>query len=99
MRASQSSAPGKRARDRTNAISQLSLGDLGWIQITSFILTGLLAVAGAGGVRRALKGQKSGTWGAILVGTFMRCAGVIAALAGATAFGWVSADTAGLRSA
>ena len=55
---------------RQNAISQLSLGDLGWIQITSFLLTGLLAVACAIGVRRMLKGQKGGAWGALLVGTF-----------------------------
>jgi hypothetical protein len=55
---------------RQNAISQLSLGDLGWIQITSFIVTGLLAVACAIGVRRMLKGQKGGTWGALLIGTF-----------------------------
>ncbi len=55
---------------RTNAISQLSLGDLGGIQIASFLLTGLLAVACAIGVRRLLKGQKAGTWGAILIGTF-----------------------------
>lgn len=55
---------------RLNAISQLSLGDLGWIQITSFVLTGLLAVACAIGVRRKLKGQKGGTWGALLIGTF-----------------------------
>jgi len=55
---------------RVNALSQLSLGDLGWIQITSFLLTGLLAVAGAVGARRLLKGQKAGTWGAILIGTF-----------------------------
>jgi uncharacterized membrane protein YhaH (DUF805 family) len=55
---------------RLNAISQLSLGDLGWIQIASFVLTGLLAVACAIGVRRALKGQKAGTWGALLIGTF-----------------------------
>ncbi len=53
-----------------NAISQLSLGDLGWIQIISFIVTGLLAVACAIGVRRMLKGQKGGTWGALLIGTF-----------------------------
>jgi Protein of unknown function (DUF998) len=26
---------------RQNAISQMSLGDLGWIQISSFLLTGL----------------------------------------------------------
>ncbi len=55
---------------RQNAISQLSLGDLGWIQITSFLLTGLLAVACAVGVRRMLKGNKGGAWGALLIGTF-----------------------------
>ena len=55
---------------RQNAISQLSLGDLGWVQITSFILTGLLAVACAIGVRRMLKGQRGGAWGALLIGTF-----------------------------
>lgn len=55
---------------RLNAISQLSLGDLGGIQIASFLLTGMLAVACAIGMRRMLKGQKGGTWGALLVGTF-----------------------------
>ncbi len=55
---------------RLNAISQLSLGDLGWIQVASFLLTGLLAIAAAFGVRRRLKGEKGGTWGALLVGTF-----------------------------
>src|SRR3989304_6284016 len=55
---------------RRNALSQLSLGELGWIQIASFLLTGLLAVACAIGVRRLLKGQKGGTWGALLIGTF-----------------------------
>jgi uncharacterized membrane protein YhaH (DUF805 family) len=55
---------------RLNALSQLSLGDLGWIQVVSFLLTGLLALACAIGVRRLLKGQKGGTWGALLVGTF-----------------------------
>jgi hypothetical protein len=55
---------------RLNAISQLSLGNLGWVQITSFILAGLLALACAIGVRRKLKGQKGGTWGALLFGTF-----------------------------
>jgi uncharacterized protein DUF998 len=55
---------------RKNAISQLSLGDLGWIQITGFLLTGPLAVACAIGMRRALRGQRGGTWGAFLVGMF-----------------------------
>jgi len=55
---------------RHNAISQLSLGDLGWIQIATFLLTGLFAIACAIGIRRALKGGKGGAWGALLVGTF-----------------------------
>ena len=55
---------------RRNAISQLSLGDRGWIRMASFLLTGLLAVACAVGVRRALRGRRGGTWGALLVGTF-----------------------------
>ena len=37
---------------RLNAVSQLSLGDRGWIQITSFLLAGLLGVRCATGVRR-----------------------------------------------
>lgn len=53
-----------------NAISQLSLGDLGWVQISSFLVTGLLAIGCAMGVRRALTGQRGGTWGALLIGTF-----------------------------
>src|SRR2546426_844887 len=55
---------------RHNAISQLSLGDLGWVQITSFIVTGLLAIACAVGARRALAGQPGGTWGPRLIGMF-----------------------------
>ncbi|MCL7380428.1 DUF998 domain-containing protein [Streptomyces sp. 35G-GA-8] len=53
-----------------NAISQLSLGDLGWIQVTSFLLTGMLAVAGAAGIRRALDGTPAGTWAPRLISVF-----------------------------
>jgi hypothetical membrane protein len=45
-----------------NAISQLSLGDLGWIQVTSFVLTGVLIIVGAIGMRRTLHGGPGGTW-------------------------------------
>src|SRR5689334_22686869 len=38
-----------------NAISQLSLGALGWIQVTSFLLTGVLVLAGSAGLRRTLR--------------------------------------------
>ncbi|MED7951629.1 MULTISPECIES: DUF998 domain-containing protein [unclassified Streptomyces] len=50
-----------------NALSQLSLGDLGWIQQTAFLLTGLLTVTGAVGLRLALP---AGVWAPRLVGVF-----------------------------
>ncbi|WP_433249101.1 DUF998 domain-containing protein [Streptosporangium sp. CA-135522] len=53
-----------------NAISQLSLGDLGWIQMTSFLLTGALAIVGAIGIRRTLHGRPGGTWAPRLVAVF-----------------------------
>ncbi|MFI6644791.1 DUF998 domain-containing protein [Streptomyces sp. NPDC050504] len=53
-----------------NAISQLSLGDLGWVQITSFVLTGALLIAAAVGMRGALRDGPGGTWAPRLVGVF-----------------------------
>ncbi|MFF2077829.1 DUF998 domain-containing protein [Kitasatospora sp. NPDC058162] len=53
-----------------NAISQLGLGDLGWIQVTSFLLTGLLLTAGAVGLRRTIGGTPGGTWAPGLVAAF-----------------------------
>ena len=44
-------------------LSMLSLGDLGWIQITNFVVGGLLAVGFAAGLRRVLRGGRGGTWG------------------------------------
>ncbi|MET7418461.1 DUF998 domain-containing protein [Dactylosporangium sp. NPDC005555] len=35
-------------------VSMLALGDLGWVQTTSFVVTGLLAVVAAAGARRVL---------------------------------------------
>ena len=55
---------------RRTPLSLLSLGDLGWIQIANFIITGLLGLACARGVRRALGGGKGGTWGPVLIFTF-----------------------------
>jgi Protein of unknown function (DUF998) len=51
-------------------ISLLSNGDVGWIQITNFVLTGLLTIAGAAGMRRVLRGSRGGTWGPLLVGVY-----------------------------
>lgn len=53
-----------------NAISQLALGEAGWIQTASFALTGTLLIVGATGLRRVLRGGPGGTWGPALVGIF-----------------------------
>ncbi|MDA0640229.1 MULTISPECIES: DUF998 domain-containing protein [Nonomuraea] len=46
-------------------ISMLSLGDLGWIQVSSFLVTGVMTLCGAAGMRRAGLG---GVWGPRLLG-------------------------------
>jgi hypothetical membrane protein len=51
-------------------LSLLSLGDLGWIQITNFVVAGLLAVGFAVGSRRVLHPGRGGTWGPLLLGLF-----------------------------
>ncbi|MEU8525873.1 DUF998 domain-containing protein [Streptomyces sp. NPDC048629] len=53
-----------------NALSQLSLGDLGWIQVTVFLLTGVLVIAGAVGMRQTLRDATGGTWVPRLIGVF-----------------------------
>ncbi len=55
---------------RRHAISQLSLGSLGWIQVASFLVTGTLVTAGALGLRQAIGRTAGGTWGPRLVGFF-----------------------------
>jgi hypothetical membrane protein len=54
---------------RRHAISLLSLGDLGWIQIANFAVTGVLAILCAIGLRRLLRGGIGGTWGPVLIGS------------------------------
>lgn len=53
-----------------HALSLLSNGDLGWIQILNFLVTGVLVIAGALGVRRALSGTRGGTWAPILLAVY-----------------------------
>jgi hypothetical protein len=48
-------------------LSLMSTGDLGWIQITNFIVTGILVVLGAIGLRRVAKGDKRWKRGALFV--------------------------------
>ncbi|MGP4051190.1 DUF998 domain-containing protein [Streptomyces sp. 2A115] len=45
-----------------HAWSLLANGSLGWIQMTTLIVTGLLVTAGAGGLRRALPPGRACTW-------------------------------------
>jgi Protein of unknown function (DUF998) len=51
-------------------LSLLSNGDLGWIHIANLILCGLLVMAGALGMRRALCEGVGRLWGPLLVGLY-----------------------------
>jgi Protein of unknown function (DUF998) len=53
---------------RRHPISLLSLGELGWIQIANFVISGLLYLAFAAGLARVLRPGPGGTWGPRLVG-------------------------------
>lgn len=68
---------------RRHPLSLLSLGDLGWIQIATFVVTGLLYLAFAAGIRRMPDG---GTWGPLLIGAFGL--GLVSAGVFRTAPGW-----------
>ena len=48
-------------------LSLLSTGDLGWLQITNFVVAGVLAVVGARGLRTAMRGTPGGVWAPRLV--------------------------------
>ena len=60
-----------------HAASQLANGDLGWIQIATFLITGAMTIAGAVGIRRALGPGRSSSWASGLIGGFG--AGLVAA--------------------
>ena len=49
-------------------MSLLSLGDLGWIQILSFVLSGSLYMVYAIGLQRRLRPGRGSTWAPILIG-------------------------------
>jgi uncharacterized protein DUF998 len=55
---------------RRHAISMLTLGDLGWIQIADFVLGGVLFTAFAIGVKQVLHPGRAGTWGPVLFAGF-----------------------------
>jgi hypothetical protein len=60
-----------------HAASQLANGDLGWIQITTFLVTGAMTIAAAVGVRRALGPGRQSAWASGLLGAYG--AGLVAA--------------------
>lgn len=49
-------------------VSSLSIGDMGWTQMANFLITGLLFIAFAFGLRRALRSSGSAFWGPLLIG-------------------------------
>ena len=51
-------------------LSLLANGNLGWIQITNLVLSGLLVLAFALGMRRSLRGGQGETWGPLLMGIY-----------------------------
>jgi hypothetical protein len=51
-------------------VSSLALGDLGWTQIANFIVAGLLTLAFAVGLWRALRPRGGSTWGPLLIGAY-----------------------------
>ena len=53
-----------------HAWSQLALGGPGWIQVTNLIVSGLMFVAFAVGLRRALVTGVGATWAPLLIGVF-----------------------------
>jgi Protein of unknown function (DUF998) len=50
--------------------SSLSLGDLGWMQITNFLVCGLLALGFAIGLRQVFRTGRGSVWGPLLLGIF-----------------------------
>ena len=50
-----------------HAVSQLSLGDGGWVQVANFAVTGLLMLVCAIGLRRVLGRGRGGRWAPVLI--------------------------------
>jgi len=55
---------------RLQALSLLSLGEWGWVQIVNFVLAGVLNLLYAGGLWRRLHPGRAGTWGPLLIGAY-----------------------------
>jgi hypothetical membrane protein len=55
---------------RRHELSLMSIGDLGWIQIASFLVTGLLVLGCAVGMRLVMRSGRGRTWGPLLIGLY-----------------------------
>ena len=67
---------------RRHALSLLSNGSLGWIQIANFLVTGVMVIAFCIGLKQALVSGKGRTWGPILLAIYglgLICAGFFSA--------------------
>lgn len=51
-------------------VSLFSNGELGWIQISNFIITGLMTIAAAVGIKRTIKSGIGNVWGTQLLGLY-----------------------------
>ena len=73
-------------RPTFHPMSLLSLGDFGWVQIATFILTGVLVIGGGIGLGRTLETGRLTRWGTtliVLMGSGLVVAGVFVTDAGA----------------
>jgi hypothetical membrane protein len=73
-------------RPTFHPMSLLSLGDFGWVQIATFILTGVLVIGGGIGLGRTLETGRLTRWGTtliVLMGSGLVVAGVFLTDAGA----------------
>lgn len=55
---------------RRHDLSLLANGDLGWIHMANLIVSGLLVITGAAGMRSSLASGPGRTWGPLLVGVY-----------------------------
>jgi hypothetical membrane protein len=53
-----------------HSLSLLTNGNLGWIQVLNFLVTGLLLIAGAVGARRALRSGLGSKWAPRMLGLY-----------------------------
>ena len=55
---------------RRHDLSLLSNGEQGWIQIANFVIAGVLTIAAAVGVGRAIHSGRASRWGPVLIGIY-----------------------------